>query len=93
MFSNNYIKLFNKYFPYVKQSRKSFRDKPYITSGIKVSIKYKHKLYKKNLNNPNEITEAAWERYRNLTNSVIKKAQEMYYKKLIESHNNSSKSL
>ena len=47
MFSSNYIKLFNKYFPYVKQSRKSFRDKPYITSGIKVSIKYKHKLYKK----------------------------------------------
>ena len=93
MFSDNYIKLFNKYFPYVKQSRKSFRDKPYITSGIKVSIKYKHKLYHKYLNNPNDITEAAWKRYRNLTNSIIKKSQEMYYKKMIDSHNNSSKNL
>ena len=48
IFYNNYLNLFNKYFPYIKQSRKSFRDKPFITKGIKVSIKFRNKLFKKN---------------------------------------------
>ena len=39
IFSTNYLNLFNKYFPYVRQSRTSYNNKPYITSGIKVSIK------------------------------------------------------
>ena len=81
-FSKNYIKLFNTYFPFVKQSRKSFKDKPYITSGIKVSIRFRNKLYKKYLNNPNEITEAAWKKFRNKTNMLIRKSQESYYKKV-----------
>ena len=93
IFSNNYQRLFNNYFPYVKQSRKSFRDKPYITSGLKVSIKYKHKLFKKYLNNPNDVNEAAWKRFRNLTNTLIKNSQETYYKNKIDCHNNSSKNL
>ena len=45
IFSDNYINLFNKYFPFVKQSRKSFRDKPFITKVVKVSIKFRNKLY------------------------------------------------
>ena len=77
----------------MKQSRKSFKDKPYITSGIKVSIKYKNKLYKKYLNNPNDVTEAAWKHFRNKTNIIIRKAQKSYYKKIINSHNNSSRNL
>ena len=55
IFSTNYLNLFNKYFPYVRQSRTSYNDKPYITSGIKVSIKTRNKLYNKYLNNKNEI--------------------------------------
>jgi hypothetical protein len=45
-FSTNYQNLFEKYFPYVRMSRKAFKDKPYITRGIKNSIKYKNKLLK-----------------------------------------------
>ena len=93
IFSNNYLNLFNKYFPYVKQSRKSFKDKPFITKGIKVSIKYKNKLFRKYLDNPNNVNEAAWKKFRNKTNAIIKKAQENYYKNLINSYNDSSKSL
>ena len=91
IFSNNYLNLFNKYFPYIKQSRKSFKDKPFITKGIKVSIKYRNKLYRKYLDNPNNINEAVWKRFRNKTNAVIKILQENYYKKIINSNNNSSK--
>ena len=47
IFSNNYLRLFNKHFPLTKLSKKAAKDKPYVTSGIKVSIKFKNKLYKK----------------------------------------------
>ena len=55
IFSNNYIDLFNKYFPYVRQSRKSFKDKPYITRGLKVSIRTKNRLYHKYLKDPTDL--------------------------------------
>ena len=91
--SNNYFNLFNRYFPYIKQSRKSFKDKPFITKGIKVSIKYKNKLFKKYLDNPTDVNETAWKTFRNKTNAIIKKVQENYYKNIINSHSNDSKNL
>ena len=93
IFSNNYFNLFNKYFPYIKQSRKSFKDKPFITKGIKVSIKHKNKLFKKYLDNPSDVNEVAWKTFRNKTNAIIKKVQENYYKNIINSHSNDSKNL
>ena len=45
-FSTNFLSLFDKYFPYVRISRKAFKDKPHITSGIKVSIRMRNKLFK-----------------------------------------------
>ena len=45
-FNSNYLQLFDKYFPYVRQSKKSFKVKPYITRGFKVSFKTRNKLYK-----------------------------------------------
>ena len=93
IFSTNYQNLFDKYFPYVRMSKKTFKDKPYITSGIKVSLKTKYRLYEKYLNKPNDVNKAAWKRFRNKTSEIIKRAEEMYYKKMINSHNNSSKIL
>ena len=61
--SSNYSNLFDKYFPYIRMSRKEFKSKPHITKGIKVSIRTKNKLYKKYLNNPNDINKAAWKRF------------------------------
>ena len=93
-FNSNYLQLFNKYFPLVRQSKKSFKDKPYITSGFKISFKTRNKLYKKHLNNPNDAAiKAAWKRFRNKTFELIKRAEELYYKKIINGHNNSSKAL
>ena len=64
-------------------SKKSFKDKPYITSGIKVSLKTKYRLYEKYLNNPNDVNKAAWKRFRNKTSEIIKRAEELYYKKIL----------
>ena len=92
-FSTNFLTLFDKYFPYVRISRKAFKDKPYITSGIKVSIRHKNKLFKKYLNNPNEINRAAFKQFRNKTNEIIKRAEAFYYRKLLSDHSNSSRTL
>ena len=92
-FSTNYLALFDKYFPFVRISRKAFKDKPHITSGIKVSIKMRNKLYKKYLDNPTDVNKAAWKRFRNKTNDTIKKAEALYYRKRLTEHNNSSKTL
>ena len=64
-------------------SRKSFKDKPYITSGIKVSIRRRNKLFKKYLNNPSDVNKAAWKRLRNKISELIKRAEQLYYRKLL----------
>ena len=74
-------------------SRKSFKDKPYITSGIKVSIRRRNKLFKKYLNNPNDVNKTVWKRLRNKISELIKRAEQLYYKKLLSGHKNSSKTL
>ena len=74
-------------------SRKSFKDKPYISSGIKVSIRRRNKLFKKYLNNPTDVNKAVWKKLRNKISELIKRAEKLYYKKLLTGHNNSSKAL
>ena len=91
--SANYSHLLDKYFPSVRMSRKEFKSKPHITKGIKISIKTKNKLFKKYLNNPTDINEAAWKRFRNKTNEVIKRAEAHYYKSLLNEHKSCSKNL
>ena len=73
--------------------KKSFKDKPYITSGIKVSIRRRNKLFKKYKNQPNDVNQAAWRRLRNKITELIKRSEQLYYKKLLSGHTNSSKSL
>ena len=93
IFSTNYINLFNKYFPFRRLSQKEFKHKPYISSGIIVSIRTKNKLHRKFLDNPTEVNEAIWKNFRNKTNLVITRAKEKYYKSILRSHNNSSTNL
>ena len=92
-FSTNYINLFNKYFPFRRLSQKELKHKPYISSGIIVSIRSKNKLHRKFLDNPTDVNEAIWKNFRNKTNLVITRAKEKYYKSILRSHNNSSANL
>ena len=91
--STNFTNLYDKYFPYIRMSKKEFKNKPHITKGIKISIRTKNKLYKKYLNNPTDTNKAAWKRFRNKTNEVIKRAEALYYKSILNEHKNSSKNL
>ena len=79
IFSNNYLNLYNKYFPYVRMSRKSFKNKPYITSAIKVSIKHKNKLHKCYINNPTPENKNKYSSYRNKLTHIIRKSKCRHY--------------
>ena len=93
IFSNNYHRLFNKYFPLTRMSKKAAKDKPHITSGIKVSIKHKNRLYKKYKENSNEVNHAIYNRFKNNITKTIRTAEKMYYRKIISSHTNSTTNL
>ena len=93
IFSNNYYNLYNKYFLFVRMSKKAMNDKPHITSGIKVSIGHKDRLYKKYLENNNEVTRAIWRRFKNKLTETIRNAEKLYYKKIISNHKNSTTQL
>ena len=90
IFSNNYLKLFNKYFPFKRISRQKYKDKPYITAGIKVSIRRKNKLYHKYIKNRNDVNEAAWKLYRNKVNACIKRSEINYYRSILIDQNNNN---
>jgi hypothetical protein len=80
---DKFIKIFSNAFhgsfPLVLQSRKSFKDKKWITAGLKVSIKHKNRLYKKYLTRPNQINEATYKRYKNKLLKTIELAKTNYY--------------
>ena len=89
IFLNNYLYLLNKYFPLVRMSKRCLKDKPHITNGIKVSIRHKNKLFKEFLDDPSENNRYKWRRFKNKTDETIKKAEKLYYHKIIGSHKNS----
>lgn len=92
-FSSNYQNLFDKYFPYVRMSRKAFNCKPHITRVLKHSIKYRNKLSKRCLDNTNDLNNAVWKRFRNKTSELIKRAEVLYYRKILGDYTNSSKNV
>ena len=81
-FSHNVTKAYNKSFPIVKLSRKRANDKPWITSGLKTSIKKKHLLYKKYLQNRSDANRLEYTTYNNDLRTIIRNAEIKYYKRV-----------
>ena len=54
IFNQKLATAYNKSFPFVKLSRKRSKDKPWINTGLKQSIKQKHLLYQKYIYNSTE---------------------------------------
>ena len=70
---------YNKSFPFKRLSRKRSKDKPWITTGLKESIKQKHLLYKKFIFNRSEENKVAYKIFKNKLRSLIRKAETDYY--------------
>ena len=82
--------LHDTYFPLIKMSRSKFRDKDWITEGIKRAIKYRNNLFHVQLRNPSDFNVDKWKIYRNKLTKIIKDAQTKYYQDLIKQHSNNT---
>ena len=71
---------YNKSLPFKKLSRKRAKDKPWVTSGLKQSIKHKHILYQKYIFNQTEENKITYKTFKNRLRSLIRKAETNYYK-------------
>ena len=89
-FNMNLTETLNKRFPLVRQSRKKFKEKPYITNGIRVSIKSRETLHKIFLENPTKENEMNFKTKRNKLVDIIRKAESDYYAAAIENHADST---
>ena len=92
-FQGNLINLFNQSFPLVRKSRKRAKDKKWITSGIRISIRHKDRLYKKKIRSPTIHNKTEYNRYKNILDSTIKEAEEIYYRNLFNDTKSASNKL
>ena len=91
LFQEKFACIYDECFPlrYVKLGYKD--RKPWLSDGLKISIKRKNKLFSKK--NKNRDLEAEYISYRNLLNKLLHEAERNYYRSLFEkSRNNMKKS-
>ena len=92
-FIENYKIMLDKYFPLVKLSRKKFKDKPWITSGIKTSIKRREMLHEKYIEMPTKANELTWKKYKYEVTNCIRASETQYYRNLMCHHKNNCHNL
>ena len=85
IFYKNYNEAYDQAFPLVRLSRKRAKDKRWITDGIKKSINHKNKLFSKYFLKPSTENKEKYAKYKNILTDCIRKAEDEYYKNLINS--------
>jgi hypothetical protein len=90
IFIGKYLKVFNKCFPIVKISRTKFKDKKWLTKGLKISLRHKSRLYKKMLQRPTHVNKLIYNRYKNKITLLMRLAEKNYYTKLLVESKESS---
>ena len=96
MFDSFYIKIsevIDTHIPIIQLSRQELksRSKPWITSGIRTSIRIKNGLFKKFLKTKSSYYHARVKFYRNKLNHLIKLSNRSYYKNFFSIHINNGK--
>ena len=84
---------YNESFPFKRLSRKRAKDKPWITTGLKESIKQKHSQYQKFIFDSSEENKVAYKIFKNKLRTVIRKAEAEYYKNVFNSKAQSMKEM
>ena len=77
----------------VTVSRKRYKDKPWITKGLKISCKTSTKLYKIFITKPNTPAALRYPNYNRILKACIKKAENMYYSEIIQDKETTAKNL
>ena len=74
---------FQECFPLVNVKLKYANRKPWLTDGMKMSIKTKNKLYIKSIKHPNLFNINNYKKYRNKLHSILRKYERDYYDQLL----------
>lgn len=86
-----FLKLYNMHFPIKEfKIKKQHANKPYITSGIKNSIRHRNKLQRLSAKWPLTY-EREFKRYRNMLTNIIKTAKENYFKSTLKENSSNAK--
>jgi hypothetical protein len=88
MFYDKYLGIFNETFP-VKVNKSNYQNrKPWLTEGLKKSIKIKNKLYLKQLRNHTEENVTIYKRYKHSLSKLISSCERMHYNELLQQNKN-----
>ena len=77
----------------MRSSKKSRKNKCWITSGIKKSISVKHKLYKKWILSENHTDELNFKNYAKSLKKILNRAEKDFYNCILDSKFNSIKGI
>ena len=89
-FLNTYLRIFNTSFPYTVVNN-AYNNKPWLTSGIKISCATKRKLYLCLKKNSDQTYREYYKLYCHILSKVIVLAKKLYYNNLIDRSNNKQK--
>ena len=69
---------FQQSFPLVKLSPKLAGDTPWITKGLKIIIKEKHRIYRSSLRNSDPGVKLKYTHYENLIRTCVTQSESLY---------------
>ena len=84
---------FEKCFPMVRCSRKRTKDKPWITSGIKISSNRKNRLYKQWITKKRLKDKQKYETYAKIFKKCVADSQSAYYREIFNDRKESVKNM
>ena len=93
IFTENFESVLNKHTPLKELSRteKKFRSKPWLTKGIRNSIKTKNTLYKESTKRNSPESFQRYKMYRNSLTHVKEKSKKLHYNNLFETNKTNAK--
>ena len=91
IFMSNVEQIHDLSFPLRQLSRKRQRDKPWITVGLKISIRHKNSLYRKSLIKPSESRSLRYKEYKKVVDKCIRDAEQNYHREILEEYKGSSR--
>ena len=87
-FMNIFKSIYNESFPVMKAKRKYRNRLPWLTSGLKESIRRKYKLFRISLKRPTSYNNTLYREYKNILKNLLKIEEKNYHQSLILANKN-----
>ena len=85
-FFNKIKSVYDESFPITKVKKRYRNRIPWLTSGLRESIKHKNKLYRMSLIHPTAYNETLYKQYRNMTTRLLRIEEKQYYQSRIDAN-------